>query len=87
MHVTLYLLSKVHADHNFPTTGTSIYATKSFIVKFRTFSYFFVINMFEAAKRVIAHKIKMKKALSLGNLNKTFDKLNQNKTNLADQCL
>ena len=43
--------------------------------------------MFEAAKRVIAHKIKMKKALSLSNLNKTFDKLNQNKTNLADQCL
>ena len=43
--------------------------------------------MFEAAKRVIAHKIKMKKVLSLSNLNKTFDKLNQNKTNLADQCL
>ena len=87
MHVTLYLLSKVHAGHNFPTKGTSIYATKSFIVKFRPFSYFFVINMFKAAKRVIAHKIKMKKVLSLSNLNKTFDKLNQNKTNLADQCL
>ena len=48
---------------------------------------FFVTNIFEAAKRVTAHKIKKKKALSLHDLNKIFVKLNQNKTNLADQRL
>ena len=50
-------------------------------------SHFFVTNICEAAKRVTAHKIKKKKALSLHDLNKIFVKLNQNKTNLADQRL
>ena len=36
--------------------------------------------MFEAAKRVAAHKIKKKKALSLNDMDKFFVKLNQNKT-------
>ena len=49
-------------------------------------SHFFVTNIFEAAKRVTAHKIKKKKALSLHDFNKIV-KLNQNKTNLADQHL
>ena len=49
-------------------------------------SHFFVTNIFEAAKRVTAYKIK-KKALSLHDLNKISVKLNQNKTNLADQRL
>ena len=48
---------------------------------------FFVTNIFEAAKRVTDHKIKKEKALSLHDLNKIFVKLNQNKTNLADQRL
>ena len=43
--------------------------------------------MFEAAKRVTAHKIKIKKALYLDNLNKISVKLNQNKTNLGYQGL
>ena len=46
-----------------------------------------VTNIFEAAKRVTADKIKNKKALSLHDSNKIFVKLNQNKTNLADQRL
>ena len=50
-------------------------------------SHFFVTNIFEAAKRVTAHKINKKKALSLHDLNKISVKLNQNKTNLADQRL
>ena len=48
---------------------------------------FFVTNMFEAAKRVTAHRIKKKKVLFLDDLNRIFVKLNQNKTNLADQRL
>ena len=40
--------------------------------------------MFEAAKRVTAHEIDKTKVLSLNHLNKTYVKLNQNKTNLAD---
>ena len=73
---------------------------------------FFVTNVFEAAKRVTAHKINstsltkwlsvrlrtkllwvqvplqsLKKALSLDDLNKTFIKLNQSKSNLADHRL
>ena len=73
---------------------------------------FFVTNVFEAAKRVTAHKINstsltkwlsvrlrtkllwvrvplqpLKKTLSLDDLNKTFVKLNQSKSNLADLCL
>ena len=43
--------------------------------------------MFEAAKRVTAHKVKKKKALSLNDLKKFFAKLNQKRTNLADQRL
>ena len=43
--------------------------------------------MLEAAKRVTAQKIKKKKVLSLCDLNKVFVKLNQNKTNLANQRL
>ena len=50
-------------------------------------THFFVTNMFEAAKRVTAPRIKTKKALSLEELNKIFVKLNQNKTKLADQRL
>ena len=42
--------------------------------------------MFEAAKRVTAGKIK-KKGVMFGQSEQMFDKLNQNKTNLADQCL
>ena len=43
--------------------------------------------MFEAAKRVTAHKVKKKMPLSLNDLNKIFAKLNQKRTNLADQRL
>ena len=50
-------------------------------------SHVFVTNLFEAAKQVTAHRIKRKRALSLDDLNKMFAKLNQNKTNLADQRL
>ena len=42
--------------------------------------------MFEAAKRVTAGKIK-KKGVMFGQSEQMFDKLNQNKTNLADQRL
>ena len=48
---------------------------------------FFVTTMFETAKRVTARKIKKKKALFLDDLKIFFDKLNQNKTNLANQRL
>ena len=41
--------------------------------------------MLEAAKRVTTQKIKKRKVLSLCDLNKVFVKLNQNKTNLANQ--
>ena len=47
-------------------------------------SHFSVTNIFGAAKRVIAHKIKKKKALPLHDPNKIFVKLNPNKNNLAD---
>ena len=42
--------------------------------------------MFEAAKRVTAGKIK-KTGVMFGQSEQMFDKLNQNKTNLADQRL
>ena len=42
--------------------------------------------MFEAVKRVTAGKIK-KKGVMFGQSEQMFDKLNQNKTNLADQRL
>ena len=90
MHVALFLLSKIQAGHTFPTIDASFYAIKFFhksVLNVDPCSHFFVTNMFEAAKRVTAHRIKKKKALSLDDLNKIFVKLNQNKTNLADQCL
>ena len=79
MHVTLYLLSKIQAGHTFPTIDASFYAIKFFhkaLFIVEPCSHFFVTNIFEAAKRVTAHKIKKKKALSLHYLNKTFVKLN-----------
>ena len=42
--------------------------------------------MFEAAKRVTAGKF-LKKGIMFGQSEQMFDKLNQNKTNLADQRL
>ena len=41
--------------------------------------------MFDAAKRVAAGKIK--KGIMCGKSEQMFDKLDQNETNLADQCL
>ena len=90
MHVALFLLSKIQAGHTFPTIDASFYAIKFFhksLLNVDPCSHFFVTNMFEAAKRVTAHRIKKKKALSLDDMNKIFVKLNQNKTNLADQRL
>ena len=43
--------------------------------------------MFEAAKRVTAGKIIKKKGVMFGQSEQMFDKLNENKTNLADQRL
>ena len=80
----------MQAGHTFPTIEASFYAIKFFhksLFNVDPCSHFFVINIFEAAKQVRAHKIKKKKALSLDDLNKIFVKLNQNKTNLADQRL
>ena len=90
MHVALFLLSKIQAGHTFPTIDASFYTIKFFhksLLNVDPCSHFFVTNMFEVAKRVAAHRIKKKKALSLDDLNKSFVKLNQNKTNLADQRL
>ena len=47
---------------------------------------FIVSTMFEAAKRVTDRKIKRKRHIS-GRSEQIFDRLNQNKTNLADQRL
>ena len=83
MHMALYLLSKVQAGHTFPTIDASFYAIKFFhksLLNVDPCSHFFLSNMFEAAKRVAAHKIKKKKALSLNDMDKFFVKLNQNKT-------
>ena len=88
--MALYLLSKIQAGHTFPTIDASFYAIKFFhkaLFNVNPCSHFFVANTFEATKRVTAHKIKKKNALSLHDLNKIFVKLNQNKTNLADQPL
>ena len=88
MHVSLFLLSKIQAGHTFPTIDASFYAIKVFqksLLNVDPCSHFFVTSMFEAAKRVTGHRIKKKKTLSLDDLNKIFVKLNQNKTNLADQ--
>ena len=79
--MAVYLLSKIKAGHTFPAIGASFYATKSFhksLFNVDPCSHFFVTNIFEAAKRVIAHKIKKKKALSVDDLNKIFVQLNQN---------
>ena len=88
--MALYLLSKLQAGHKFPTIDASFYTIKLFhnsLFNVDPCSLFFGTNIFEAAKRITAHKIKRKKALSLDDLNKIFVKLNQNKTNLADQRL
>ena len=88
--MALYLLSKIQAGHIFPTRNASFYVIKFFhksLFNVGPCSHFFVTNIFEAAKRVTAQKIKNKKALSLHDLNKIFVKLTQNKTNLADQRL
>ena len=47
---------------------------------------FIVSTMFEAAKRVTDRKIKRKRHIS-GRSEQIFDRLNQNKTNLADRLL
>ena len=87
----LYLLSKIQAGHTFSIIDASFLAIKFFLKSLLNVDpcshMFFVTNMFEAAKRVIAHKVKKEKALSLDDTNKIFVKLNQNKTNLADQRL
>ena len=88
--MALYLLSKIQAGQTFPTIDASFYAIKFFhksLFNVNTCSHFFVTNIFEAVKRVTAHKIKREKALSLDDLNKIFVKMNQNRTNLADQRL
>ena len=88
MHVALYLLSKVQTCYILPTIDPSLCLIKFFhksLLNFDPCSKPFIINMFEAAKRVTARKIKKKKALYLDNLNKISVKLNQNKTNLAYQ--
>ena len=90
IHVALYLLSKIQAGYTFPTRNLSFYVIQLFhksLFNVGPCSHFFVTNIFEAAKRVTAQKIKNKKALSLHDLNKIFLKLTQNKTNLADQRL
>ena len=86
MYVALYLLSKIQACHTFPTIDASFNAIKFFhmsLLNIDPCSHFFVIKIFKAAKRVTAHKIKKKKALSLHDLNKIFVKLNQSKTTLT----
>ena len=68
----------------------SVYAIKFFyksLFNVDPCSHFSVTNIFGAAKRVTAHKIKKKKALPLHDPNKIFVKLNPNKNNLADQRL
>ena len=90
MDVALYLLSKIQAGHTFPTIDASFHAIKFFhksLLNVDPCTHFFVTNIFEAAKRVTAPRIKKKKALPLEELNKMFIKLNQNKTSLADQRL
>ena len=81
---------KIQTCYIFPTIEPSLCLIQFFhksLLSFDPCSKFFIINMFEAAKRVTAHKIKKKKALYLHNLNKISVKLNQNKTNLAYQGL
>ena len=90
IHVALYPLSKIQAGHTFPTLDASFYAIKFFhksLFNVDPCSHFFVTNTFEAVKRVTTHKIKKKNALTLHYLNKIFVKMNQNKTNLANQRL
>ena len=88
--MALYLLSKIQAGYTFPTRNLSFYVIQLFhksLFNVGPCSHFFVTNIFEAAKRVTAQKIKNKKALSVHDLNKIFVKLTHNKTNLADQRL
>ena len=88
--MALYPLSKIQAGHTFPTLDASFYAIKFFhksLFNVDPCSHFFVTNTFEAVKRVTTHKIKKKNALTLHYLNKIFVKMNQNKTNLANQRL
>ena len=65
MDVALYLLSKIQAGHTFPTIDASFHAIKFFhkaLLNVDPCTHFFVTNIFEAAKRVTATRIKKKKA-------------------------
>ena len=61
IHVVLYLLLKIQADHTLPTIGASFYAIRFFhksLLNVDPCRHLFIINIFKAAKRATAHKIK-----------------------------
>ena len=87
LHIGLYILHKMQAEHSLPTITATFFAIKFYhtsLLNTDPCQHSLVKNMFEAAKRLSNHKTKKKQALRPNELKQIYDHLSPNQSSLEN---